>query len=175
VRQREVRETARNRPDHGDAAPGEVEDGARRNRARDGEEGTWHARCEDAAAEHHHHHRRRQAQRRSVHVVELADELADLFDGPPAVQRDAHHLPQDGDADLNADAGEESDQHRLREEVGEEAELEQPRRQQADGGQQRHQARQGHVVVAGDRRHRHQPAGEDRCRRRIRRYHQVAR
>jgi hypothetical protein len=55
---------------------------------------------------------------------ETADELAHSIDGAVGRDSDAEHLAEHGDADLHADAGEESDEHGPRQEIGEESELE---------------------------------------------------
>ena len=52
------------------------------------------------------------------------DDLGELLDRPVGVDRHTQHLAEHRDADLEADAGEKADQHRLRKEVGQEAELE---------------------------------------------------
>ena len=57
-------------------------------------------------------------------VFHATDHLGDLVDGAGAVNRHAEHLAEHRDADLETDAREKADQHGLREEVGEEAELE---------------------------------------------------
>ena len=80
---------------------------------------------------------------------QAAQDLAQLIDGAMRVDRHAEHLAQHGDADLDADACEKPDQHRARQEVGEEPELEEPRQQQQAGGEQRHHAHQRHVALAG--------------------------
>ncbi len=56
-------------------------------------------------------------------------DLVELEDGFVGIGGDAEHLSEDGDADLEADTGEKSDEHGLGEEVGDEAELEQAREQ----------------------------------------------
>ena len=56
--------------------------------------------------------------------------------------------PQHGDADLKPHAGEESDQHRARQEVGEEAEPEDARQQQQRRREQGDHGDQVHVVLA---------------------------
>ena len=74
------------------------------------------------------------------------------------MRRNPQHLAGNGDADLESNAGQKSDQHRLREEVGQKAESEQSRQQEAGRRQQRHQPGQLHVVLAGYGRHVGEPA-----------------
>ena len=62
-------------------------------------------------------------------VWKSAADLIELEDGFVGIGRDTEHLSEDGDAYLEADAGEKSDKHGLGEEVGDEAELEQAREQ----------------------------------------------
>ena len=78
--------------------------------------------------------------------------------------------------DLDADTGQEADEHAAGQEVGDEAELEQARRDQQDraheGGERRHLDVLGGL---GGLAHCHQPGGQDRRRRRVRADDQVAR
>ena len=77
-----------------------------------------------AEDEHDRHDRPADAKRRHMDVRQTADDLGELLNRPVGVDRDAQHLAEHRDADLEADAGEKADQHGLRKEVGEEAELE---------------------------------------------------
>ena len=85
------------------------------------------------------------------------------------------HLAQYCDADLKSHSCEKTNQHRLREEVGQKAQLEQSRQQQKSGGQQRHHPRQRHISRAGERRHAGESAGKNGSGRGIGSDHQVPR
>ena len=52
-----------------------------------------------------------------------AHDLAQLIDGTMRRYRDAEHLAEHGDADLDTDAGEKSDEHGPGKEIGEEAKV----------------------------------------------------
>ncbi len=155
--------------------PGEVERRARRHRPDDGEERTGEPRRQRTADEHDHHDRSGETERRPMHVARSPQDEHELIEGVLARDREAEHLAQRRDADLDADAGEEPDQHGLREEIGEEAELEQPREEQVASRQQRHQPRERLVPRAPGRRQLRESVGDDRCGRRVRRHDQAAR
>ena len=106
---------------------------------------------------------------------QIVQHLAELKDGPVRGDVQSQHLAQHGDADLKSHAGKEADEDSLREEVGQKSELEQPRRQQEQGRQQRDQAGQLYITSAAQWRHADESAGEDRSRRRIGGNHQVTR
>jgi len=74
--------------------------------------------------------------------------LPRLSDRAPRVDRDTEHVTEHRDADLNTYAGKKSDQDGARKEIGEKAELENPRQKQEPGGQKRHHADQCHVLLA---------------------------
>ena len=59
-----------------------------------------------------------------MHLRQTAEHLGELLDRPAAVNRHTQHFAEHRDTDLESDASEKSDEHRLREKVGEEAELE---------------------------------------------------
>ena len=65
---------------------------------------------------------------RAKHFEELTGSAA-------AVDVDAKHFTKHGDADLKADAGEKAEENRLRQEIREEAKLEQASEQKEDAGQ----------------------------------------
>ncbi len=66
-------------------------------------------------------------------------------------RRDGHpdHVAEHRRPDLDADAGQEPDQRRTRQKVGEKAELENAGENEKAGGQQRDHADEGHVMRAG--------------------------
>ncbi len=74
-------------------------------------------------------------------------------DGAVGRHGDAEHLAEHGDADLDADACEEPDEHGPRQEIGEEPEPEKPRKQKERGGEQRERADERHVPLAARRGH----------------------
>ena len=96
-------------------------------------------------------------------------------DGMAGGDGDPEHVAEHRDADLHPDPGQEPDQHRARQEIGEEAGLEEAREQKQARRLQRQHADQRHVPVAAERRHVGERAGEDRSGGRISRHHQVAR
>ena len=59
-----------------------------------------------------------------MHFRQTAKHLGELLDRPAAVNRHTQHFTEHRDTDLESHASEKSDEYRLREEVGEEAELE---------------------------------------------------
>ena len=80
----------------------------------------------------------------------------------PLQAEHAADLPQ---RDLDADPGQESDQHRAREEVSQKAQAQDAGQNQEDAGHQRQHAGQRQVLFRSDGGDAHQPGGEDgRCR-----------
>ena len=61
--------------------------------------------------------------RGEMDVRQSAADLVQLEERPVSVRGDAEHLSEYGDADLEADTGEKSDEHGLGEEVGDKAEF----------------------------------------------------
>jgi hypothetical protein len=59
-----------------------------------------------------------------VRLPQTAHDLNELLEGPVRVDGHSQHLPEHRDADLNADTGEKSGKHGLREKIRDEAELE---------------------------------------------------
>ena len=88
---------------------------------------------------------------------------------------DAKHIAQHGNADLETDAGQKSEEHGPRQKIGQEPQLENPGQQQIPTGQQRHQAGERHIVIAARHRTLRERTGDDRCGGRIRSHHQMAR
>jgi hypothetical protein len=82
--------------------------------------------------------------------------------------------PQHGDAHLKPDAGQEPDQHRPGQEIGQEAQPEDARQEQQPGAEQGHHLDQVHVMGGLGLGHVRQAAGEDGGGGRVRRDHQVA-
>ena len=77
---------------------------------------------------------------------EAARELVELLQRPVRIaRRDAEHVAEHRDADLDAHAREKADEHGTRQEIGKEPEPEDPRQQQQRRGQQRHHSDQRHV------------------------------
>ena len=78
---------------------------------------------EPAAEQDARHHEDRQAGTLHTYRRRPSQELPKLV--KRAVRNDVHakHAAEHGDADLNPDAGQKSDQRRARQEVGEEAQL----------------------------------------------------
>ncbi len=113
----EVRQTPGHRPEQSDAASAKIQAGAQGNRASHGDERSRQARRELGRAENDRHHRCRNRERGPVQLGQMGDDRPELKGGLPAVHRDAEHFAQHRDADLEADAGKEADQHRAREEV----------------------------------------------------------
>ena len=168
-------EPSGHRTDHIDAAAREVVRAARCDPRDDSDERHRQARQRLPTSENRRDHERRYGNRRTMDLGETADELAQLIDGAMRRHGDAEHLAEHGDADLDADAGEESDEHGPRQEIGEESELEEPREQKQRGGEQRERADERHVPLAARRGHFGKPAGEDRRGRRVGRHDQVPR
>ena len=82
----------------------------------------------------------------------------------------AGDLPQ---RDLNADPGQEADQHGAREEVGQESQAHDARQNQENRGHQRQHAGQRQVLLRADGGDPHETGGEDRRRCGIRAHHEV--
>jgi len=79
------------------------------------------------------------------------------------------------DADLNADAGQKTDERSARQEVGEKPQLEDASQQQETRDQKRQHADQRHVFFAGERCHARERTCEYRCGGRIRCHDVMAR
>ena len=75
--------------------------------------------------------------------------------------RHSQHLSKHRDSDLEPNPSEEADEHRLREEVGDEAQFEQSRQQQEPGRKQRDRTRQGYIPCTGYWRQAGDPTGKD--------------
>jgi hypothetical protein len=112
-------------------------------------------------------------------VVTASDQALDHLPQPhervARIDRNAAHVGEHRDSHLDADARDESDEDRARQEIGQEAEIEHPGKQQHRGRQQRHHADQREVMRAARQGHVAQRTGENRRRRRIGRDHQMTR
>ncbi len=106
---------------------------------------------------------------------EFAADFVELYESFVGVDLDAKHLSEHRDANLKPDAGEKSNEHRLGEKVGDEAEFEQARYEQKSSGQQRDQACKRHIACAGSGRHVCDPPAQNRCRGRVGGDHKVSR
>src|SRR5215472_3505137 len=104
----EPRKSALHRPQHGHSLPREVEGRAGRHRAHHGDERAGKPRRQTAREEDDRHHRRRDDDGETVRAREIAQHLGELRERPSRVDSDAEHLAQNGDAYLEAHAGEES-------------------------------------------------------------------
>jgi hypothetical protein len=88
----------------------------------------------------------------------------------PLQAEHAADLPQ---RDLNADSGQEPDQHGSREKIGQESQAHDARQNQESRGHQRQHAGQRQVLIGADGCDPHETGGEDGRRRRIGAHHQV--
>ena len=77
-----------------------------------------------------------------------ARDLPKLDGGMAGGDRNPKHVAEHRDADLHPDPGQEPDQHRARQEIGEEAGLDDARDQKQAGRFQRQHADERHVLVA---------------------------
>ena len=175
IRKGEGRQPTRHRADGGDAVGGETVAPARPDRGHDHEHRDRHARGEAAADQDDADHGRSQRQCRQVRVLEPNQDLPGLHHGPARLHRDAEHVGQHADADLDADAGEEAHQHGPRQEIRKEPQPEQARHQQQRRGQQGHHADQRQILRARRVGHGGQRAGQDRGRAGIGGHDQMAR
>ena len=148
LRQADVRQPARNGPEDRDVVRCEVEDPAERDHPDHGDEAAGN-RLEPAPEDDQdREHRSRHEGGLPGRVADVPERLEEVDqvvaeEGQRAgLLRDAEHAADLSDRDLHADAGEEPDQHRAREEVGEEAEARDPREQEEDAGEQGREAGQ---------------------------------
>src|ERR1700679_735117 len=88
-----------------------------------------------------------------MRTVQIATDFVEDADRSAGIGFDAEHLAEDCDTDLKAYSGEEADENSLGEEVGDEAELEQTRKQQKSGGEERDETGQRYISCAGGRGH----------------------
>ena len=101
-----------------------------------------------------------------MRLVEAADEFDHLLEEHVALELDAEHLAQLAADDDQRRAEDVADQHRLGQEVSDEAQLRNPREQRDDADEDRQQRGEGGVargIAPGQRRHR--GCGHDRGRR----------
>ena len=157
VGQAERRQAARDRPDRRHI---EAEGLDRGDRDHDGDEGTRHAGSDPAQAEDHRERARADEQREGVRLIEVGDEVPRLLEEMARATADPEQLRQLADDDREREADDQPLEHRLADEVGEEAEAQQARDQgggaRDDGEPRRHH---GEALV---------PDGDhvrDRCRR----------
>ena len=127
-----------------------------------------------AGHDHDHDDRDRDRHVGPVHVRERADGVHELGQGLPARGGDPEHVGQLPDRYLDADAGQEPDQHGTGQEVGQEAEPGQPGREQHPAGQQGRQPGQPDVPLRARRRQTGERGGEYDRGRGIRGHHEVA-
>jgi hypothetical protein len=73
-----------------------------------------------------------------MNVWQRSKHFEDLTGSTAAVDVDAEHFTQYSDADLKADAHEEAQENRLRQEICKKAELEQASEEEEDTGQEGH-------------------------------------
>ena len=124
IGQPQVRKPANDRPDDGDATPCEIPSCARGDCAGDSNQRARHlgskpVEGKDACQDHC-----RDKHGREVNLGQATEDPDELSHRLVGVYFQADHLAQHGDAYLKSHAGEKPDQHRLRQEVGQEAELE---------------------------------------------------
>ncbi len=162
-------------PDHGDAPAGQIEPGAGDDHPDHHHERDGKPRSEPFSDEDGRNHENRQAEGQRAESRQAFAHLPQLPERPVRLHVDAEHPSEHGDADLDADAGEKADEGGARQEVGEEAQLEDPREQQEAGGQEGQHADQRHVFRARDRRHARKRARKDRRGGRVGRHDQMAR
>ena len=118
--QRDRRQPAGDRTDDRDAALGEVECGAGRDRAHHRDQRHGKARRDTMAEEDAARHERGQQRGRNAEPRQPPADLPGLDGRAVRRRRDAEHVAEHRHADLNADAGEKPDQDRTGEEIGEE-------------------------------------------------------
>ena len=147
-------QAARHRAEGGDAVGLEVEAPADRDRADDGDEAARDHR--DPLLEHDqrrdHRQRDRERRQRGVgdllqRVPELDHRAADAGRGSTVGRGHAEHAGELPERHLDADAGEEADEHGAGDEVGEEAEPRDARQDQQAAGDQRGEARERQPLV----------------------------
>ena len=120
-----------------------------------------------SAADDRRDHRRGDEDRRAARVRDVPEGGEELPDRAAVAVGDAEHPGDLAHRHLDADTGQEADQHRAREEVGEEAEPQQPRQEEEPGGDQREHPGERDVLRRAGRRHAGEAGGEDRRRRRV--------
>ncbi len=155
-------EPARDGADDRDAAPAEVEGGAVGDRRADREERDRKARQEAPCGENGADHQNGKDERRRVNGAGMAEDLDQPRHRAARRRLHADEVAQHGNADLDADAGEKSDEDGARQEVREEAELQHARDEKERAREQCHDADERHVFLARLRRHRREAAREDR-------------
>ena len=95
-------------------------------------------------------------------VTDVLERAPQLLQRPPCALRNAEHAADLARSDLDADAGEEADEHGAREEVGEEAEMDEPSEDQIQRCQKSGKAGEGDVLRRSGRRHPGEPGSQDR-------------
>ena len=185
VREADMGQAARHRPQRGDAVRLQVEGPAHGDRPDHGDEAARDRLDPPLEDDQRREHRDGDRQGRPGRLI-------DLFQGVPGLgQRSAELVDVDGgrwdaqhsrelpERDLDADARQEPDEHRPRDEVGEEAEPRNARHEQEDGGDEGAQAGVGEPLgrpgsEAGDP-ERGDPREHDRGRGRVAAHDEMAR
>ena len=148
-----MRHATGNRTYGGDAVCGEVQSCAGRGGSDDGKQRARHRRSEPAKSEDGSKHKNGDEQRRKMYMVKVAADVVELSDGPVGGTLQTEHLGQNGDANLKSDPRKKAREHGLREEVGDEAELQQTREEQESSGEESDQAGQSNISGACSRSH----------------------
>ena len=147
--------------------PGKVERCAGRNRPDDGQQRPRHSGSKPAKDEDKDQHRNRDQQRRQMHPGKTAADLIQPNDRHARIGLNPKHLAKHCNANLKANPGEESNENSLREKIGDEPKLQQPRHQQKSRCHQSDQARKSNITCAGRGSHAPDSAAKDRRSRRI--------
>jgi hypothetical protein len=173
-RQSQAGQPARDGPDHGSAVAGQIRGPAHGDRGDHRDEQARDPAVDPADHDDDRDDGDRHRHVRPVHVREHADGVRELGQGLPARGGDPEHVGQLPDRYLDADAGQEADQHGAGQEVGQEAEPGQPGHEQHPGGQQGRQPGQPDVSLRAGHRQAGERGGEDGRGRGIRGHHEVA-
>ena len=134
---------------------------------------------EPLAHEQHDQHPEGDGHAGQADVGQVPAGVGQLAQGVEVVHVQAEHVRHLGDGHLHADAGQEPDQHGARQEVGQEAEAQEPGQQQQHAGHQRGHAGQRHPVrrpgSEPDQAQPGQPGEQDGGGGRVGGHHQMAR
>ena len=124
----------------------EVERSAGNDGADHGEDRPGKLRREPLADDEHEDHAQRDGDGRCARGADVAQRVPELCHRVPTAAADAEHAGDLPGCHLDADAGEEADEHRAREEVGEEAQAGDAGEQQQRAGEDREHPRECDVV-----------------------------
>ena len=153
------------RPDDRDAVAGQVERPGGADRADDDDQRAGDARDEEAKREQHRQRHGADRHRRAADLAELARRSRPAGERVAGADREAEQLAELADHEHDRDAVDVADQHRPREVVGEPAEPQQAREQEAGADEQREHRRElDRVRAAGDRERQHRGRDERRDR-----------